>query len=247
MAKKKKKLPPPKKKKKGKKKKADKKRQPVAKTISVEVPAIVVGPEEESSLTRVRWSAAHYYASNLDGVSIRDMAEHPAFGIVSKSTIERWSREDKWLERRRDMQERIRVQVEGAISTDIARQRSEQLLTLQTIFVDAVSKLIPKGKKGQIPEVKSYEGLVNAVTRLAETLDSHRERLGETIIPQMFTPSADEAVDVKSITVKPQLTPDEARAAAKLMIKMRREEISRRQQEMDDADGLVVDAVLGEK
>ena len=59
--------------------------------------------------------------------------------------------------------------------------------------------------------------------------DRWRHELGEQIVPQTFTEDAGPTL----VGVKPQLTDAEARAAAKLMIKMRREELRRKLKEAE--------------
>lgn len=235
-------------------KRAPKKRKPVQKKVQVSVAAVPVGEEEEAGMTRLRWMAGQIYATNMRGYSITEMKQLPIFQDIHLRTLEAWSLKDKWVENRREVQEKIRVQVENRIATEIAKHRSDQLKTMQTIFDDAIDKLMPKprlatdgnGKPvldpegnetyfpGAAPDVKSYEGLVNAITRLSEVLDSQRERLGETLTPQMFVGDDDEGMGSAGATpIQPQLSQEEARAAAKLLIQMRRDKMRTRLKEVD--------------
>ena len=188
------------------------------------------------SLRSLRVMAAEYYAMNLNQCSIADMSRHPIFEAVPRRTLEDWSTKDRWVECRQKAQDKIRAKVENAMASKIAQMRSKQLQSMQGVFDDAMTQLIPQyvmkdGAQVQIsgrPEVKSYEGLVNALTRLAHFLDQSRERLGEVIVPQM---AADDSAHSSQMPVTPKLSEGEARAAAKMLIHMRQKAAAARQGE----------------
>ena len=71
---------------------------------------------------------------------------------------------------------------------------------------------------------QSLEGWVTARIRLAEALDERRTRLSTQIIPQAL-PGQVAASPIPGHLAQQKLTSEESLAVAKLLIKMRREEI----------------------
>lgn len=215
-----------------------KRKPPNAKSIESLVAAEVVSvldvAGDDKSYKTLRWMAGQYYATNLNQCSTADIHKHPVFAVIPKQTLEKWCTSDGWVEQRHIVQEKIKSKVSNALANEVVQMRSAQLKTMHAIFEDAIGNLLPKqDEDGNIvlpnkPPVKSYEGLINAVTKLAGFLDDTRERLGEIIAPNIsFEGESDVQV---AIGVKPKLTQGEARAAAKLLIEMRQADMSRRQE-----------------
>lgn len=210
-------------------------------------PTTPTGPR---SAETVRFHAGLFYASNLAGVSIDEMSKMEQFAGVTKRTLERWSAEDRWLEQRRDFQENVKAALTSEIFSKVMDIRRQQVEVMQQLFDDAVSKLLPDDANAVVPEVKSYEGLLRAVTRSFESLDRMRDRLAETLIPERALTSGSDGDPIIN-PIKPVLTLEETTAAARVIVEMRRKAQATviDDDETDDADGdgngsMVVDAVL---
>jgi hypothetical protein len=208
------------------------KKRPETQTKKVTVEVELTEESEQKGMGYIRWMAGQYYATNLNHCTLRDMNKHPMFGTVSQTTLNNWSSEDKWVQRRQDFQDRIRSKVEHAIANEIVKHRTTQLASAQRMFDDALGKLLPDDKDQPGPEVKSYEGLMRAITQLGDLLDRWRSSLGETLVPMVAFDGPDDGAQI-SLPVKPQLTEGESRAAAKLLIKMRREDLRRKRAEVE--------------
>jgi len=240
-----KKKPPKKKvkaKKKVKKKPPRKKRKPVQKKVSVEIPIHDQGD--------LRFAASMVYISTPRGVSLVEMGRMEQFKGVTRRTLETWSAEDGWRDKRIEFQEAAKSRVSTELMNKLVQARNVQLNDLAAMWSDGFAQMFPKGRGAKLrkPQVKSYEGLLNAMIRLHESIDGTRERMAESFIPETFRQAPDEMGTAVGMPITPQLTQEEARAAAKLMIQMRMaaqlEDDETLEEESDDEDPQIIDAVL---
>lgn len=213
-----------------KKTKRKPKRNPVKKVkTSVEVPIVLDNVPDKKGLGYIRWMAGQYYATSLNQCSLVDMAEHPMFSAVHKSTLGTWSVNDKWTLRRQEFQDRIRSKVQNVIATELVKYRTKQLENLQSLFDKSLDKILKAVDKLSL-DADNLPSYIRAITQLGDLLDKWRSSLGEVIAPSMSFES-DDGTQVASLPMKPQLTEGESRAAAKLLIKMRREAMQRKMEE----------------
>jgi len=168
----------------------------------------------------LRIMAGQYYAANLNQCSIREMESHPIFGVAGGS-LENWSRSDRWVERRMEFQETIRLRVQKVLVSEVVQIQMDQLKDLQKLFDKLFSKVL-KGVDKLDVETTSLPALISAVVKLAELLHEWRLSLGEMVAPKMAFDGKETAA---KIPVKPDLSFEETRAAAKYLIKLRRDQI----------------------
>jgi len=135
--------------------------------------------------------------------------------------LENWARFDRWVERRAEFQETIRSRVQKVLVSEVVQIQMDQLKDLQKLF-DKLFKKVLKGVEKLDVETASLPSLISAVVKLAELLHEWRLSLGELVAPKMVF---DGKETTAQIPVKPDLSFEETRAAAKYLIKLRREQV----------------------
>jgi hypothetical protein len=183
-------------------------------------------PEEADGMRYLRYAAGLHYTTDLRGSTLAAMAKHPVYGAVSLRTLEKWCRKDGWVERRRQNLEAWREQIARGIGNELTRVRTEQLKRLQAISDQAIAKL-----ENNLVDAKSWEGVAGVLVKLAELMDDWRDKIRGDVVPDLsrgFDPPAQ---------ARPQLSDEEARAAAMVIIHKRREQMrleAARQKEPDE-------------
>lgn len=194
-------------------------------------------PENRTALYRyLRYAAGMYYTTDLRGCTLEQLHRHPMFRVMSFHTIAKWAVEDRWTERRQINLEQWRRAIENKIGTELAQAYRTGLSKATRVFDMIFEKI-----ENEVVEPKSLEGLVTAFVKLADLMGDWNERIGKLIIPDM--PAQQAMVAGPAEQAKPQLSQEEARAAAKLLIEMRRKEMRAKaaraaRGEEDDAETL---------
>jgi hypothetical protein len=182
-------------------------------------------PDEADGMRYLRYAAGLFYTTDLRGTTVPEMAKHPVYGAASLRTLEKWCAKDRWIERRKQNLEAWREQIARGIGNELARVRTEQLVRLQAVFELALAKL-----ENDLVDAKSWEGVAGALVKLAEVMDTWRDKIRGDVIPGIAR-SLDPPAQAR-----PQLTDEEARAAAMVIIHKRREQMrleAARQNELD--------------
>lgn len=187
--------------------------------------------ESKASLFRwLRWTAGMYYTTDLRGCTIDQLSKHPMFKVVGLRTLATWSTEDRWVERRQINLEQWRRAIENKIGSELVRARKTGLGKLNKIFDKIFAKIEAEAVEGTTPQ------LVLAIVRLAELMDSWNDRIAKAVIPDLPSQAT---VAGPAETAKPQLTQEEARAAAKLIIQTRRDGMrAKAQRQQEEAEHL---------
>jgi len=168
-------------------------------------------------LTRMR------YVTDQSGLSLRDMAGEPEFSGISRSTLERWSVEDHWVEKRQDFQASVAADIQAKVQDMIEEVRVRQLQDLDGVAQRLLAKLdetvtLPDGTTVPVVMPSSMEGVANALVRVVEASAKMREALAKEV--QQVRPGGPGRANTM---VTPTLADDEARESAKLIMRMRRE------------------------
>lgn len=171
-------------------------------------------PEGADGMRYLRYAAGLFYTTDLRGTIVPEMAKHPVYGAASLRTLEEWCRKDQWIERRRQNLEAWREQISRGIGNELARVRTDQLSRLQAIFEQALAKL-----ENDLVDAKSWEGVAGVLVKLAELMDGWRDKIHGDVVPGISR-----SLDPPAQT-RPQLTDEEARAAAMVIIQKRREQM----------------------
>ena len=198
----------------------------------------------------LRYVAGLQYTTSLNGISVRELCETGMFSSVPTQTMTKWAMADKWSDRRREILESWREQVEQRIGSKLVQQKMKLVEQFQDIQDTLLEKLLPKSHK----YVEALEPIVmgNTVVEVCEVcgrtalqhldpflgvagdklvdvllkLVKMREEMSEAILLVTTRPgyglgNALGPQAGKNSTTgfeKPQLSQEEARAAAKAII-----------------------------
>lgn len=169
-------------------------------------------PENEGHLS-LRHRALLFYCYENQASSIASMSQQAPFNQVALRTLECWSAADRWQERRQQAQERWAIRVQERIGNQLVQKRVDQLRSLEKLDVQ-IGEFLESGSL----EFKSLESGISALVRLAQCMDDLREKvLGDLPRARPQTPEK---------ALVPDLTPDEAREAAKAILEIRRNRMS---------------------
>jgi hypothetical protein len=169
-----------------------------------------------------RFAAGMYYTTDLKGATIEQLHRHPMWNRFSIYTLHQWSREDQWVERRRANMERWQRAIEARIGTEVVKARMADLGEVREIYQKMIKKL-----KGKALKARSYEGMVSALVKLAELMDGWSERLSKEFVPE--APMGGELGIGHGHEVKPSISAEEARVAAKAIMQDRRQQLRLKQ------------------
>ena len=167
----------------------------------------------------IRIFASQAYATS--SLSIAEIARHPVFSVVPQATLEKWSLADKWVDLRQEFQEKTKRRIQNVLANEVVQERSNQLQEMVVLRDKLYNRIINQIDK--LPEEDNIATLLNAFSKLAELSDRFMQDLSEVIVPAAFPEGEGDVMRPVSV-VKPQLTMEEARAAARLLTRMRREE-----------------------
>lgn len=200
-------------------------------------------PSQQQTMQWLRFSAGLYYTTDFQGTTVEKMAKHPIYGAVKLTTLRTWCAEDRWVTRRSQNLERWREAIERKIASEIVKARQDQLERLRAIFDKTAKKL-----EDDVVEPKSYEGLMQALVKLASLMDEWNEKLGRAIIPDMPIATPTEA-SIAAPQTKPQLTDAEARESAKVIMSMRRQRLRESivREQTEEAGKPTLEVIEGEK
>lgn len=188
-------------------------------------------PETGDSFHYKRFAAGMYYTTDLQGVTIEQLNRHPMFRDVSFHTLRHWCVEDKWADRRKANLAKWQRAIESKIGTELLKARSKDLVELRGIYNRMITKL-----KGRALKAKSYEGMVNALTKLADLMDAWSEKISANFVPDVPLESGSVSLGLMAHETRPKLTTQEARAAAKAVLTQRRQETRLRQAQQETVD-----------
>lgn len=185
---------------------------------------MLVSPDPESH-AYLRFLAGEIYASDFSLGSLAQLRRRPLFeGKVSLATLEKWCREDGWVDRRISFQENLRAKIHRELVNTYHQHVQETLKDTKAVLVSALTQLKEPLDKTTL-ETKSREGLMTATARWIQMEHEMVKDLLDFIGPisQGVLPGAQEGADPSKLeTPRPVLSPEEARAAATAIIRMRR-------------------------
>jgi hypothetical protein len=165
------------------------------------------------SNAHIRVLAGIEYATNPDGPSIEQLHRDPRFAQVSVRTLERWSVEDNWTDRRREFVEKWTEYARAQLGTRIAQKRIEDLSLLESLRQDALDKLVDPEEELR---PKSWDSVVQVISKLTEQLDGIRRQIGGEMlstIGQPVLPTADDE--------HPEFARDDIEVAARQLLLQR--------------------------
>jgi len=178
--------------------------------------------EEPASWPYLRYAAGRHYATDFENMcSVEDMTKIPMFSVVPEATLRYWCARDGWVERRKDFLESVRKKEEHVVGTALVQARIHQLAKTQDIMDKAYDLVMVRARKKLAAH--SMEGVMNAYARLCQLSDDQREKLATSLFPDAA--EGQPQTQPLSTSMKPRLSVEEQRAAALVIVRMRREEI----------------------
>lgn len=170
----------------------------------------------------LRMAVAQTYITT-PGLPIEELLNHPKYGKhLNLSTVYDWSRKDNWVEKRRAFMARLQDQIQRQILNEEVNIRTEQTRRFQFLYDKAMDKALEMAEE-DILEVRSFEALLNALTRSYVALDDQRAKIMEQVIPEV-PKAVENPLNDGSIhdSLKPQLSNDEARSVVMGLLESRR-------------------------
>jgi hypothetical protein len=159
---------------------------------------------------RLRAEAGIYYMTNQDP-TLEEMSQDPRFSKVALKTLERWCKEDKWVERRSAFFQAWSARAKERLGTELCRLRQRDLADLETVRALALEKM-----NDEMVTPKSWEGVAKILLEATE----HRDRIA-TAIGQELMPGPGEQKQIRPEDVG--ASPEELQLAAKEILRHRRE------------------------
>lgn len=174
---------------------------------------------DDSSVLGLRYAAGRDYVCTFRDVSVAELAQRPMYRGINVRRMQHWCGIDNWVEKRREWREEYRKAMERAIGTQLIQTRREYMKRAEGVLDMLMGKLLPEEEGAVMLEPSSLESLANATRQWWRELIEEKKELADAILPE---PIAVQAADTTSI-VKPELSQEETRAAAAVIVRMRRE------------------------
>lgn len=191
---------------------------------------VPVVEDENFSNWDLKQLAELHYVTFQGKVSLSEMSRMSPFNRVTERTLFNWSSKDEWVRKRSEYQQQLFDAVRRKIGTQHVQATVSTLDQLGQITQEAYQKLIPMelesedGSKMTVTlDPKTWSSVATVYERLVARLHEIRKDIHDHVVPAVTPNEGGPAEQV----VKPRLTEEEARAAAMLLVKMRRNDIER--------------------
>lgn len=176
---------------------------------------------DDGSVLGLRYAAGKDYICTFRDISVAELSEWPMYRRISIRNMENWCNADKWVERRRAWREEYRQAMEKAIGTELVRTRLKYMKRGEKVLGMLFDQLMPEGDDPELLQPTSLESMANATRQFWAKVVEEKEKLADAIMPEAVAMQPDKALPA----LKPQLSQEEARAAALTIVRMRREQI----------------------
>ena len=183
----------------------------------VETAAIgLAEPEKEvPGYLWLRRLAEVQYVTSREGITIDEMGRDPLYTDVSRITMQRWSCEDCWVEKRQKYYAGISQKIQAKIGQGMMREQLRALKEIQGLGAEILGKLRDKQVR-----VGTYEGLVTAYLKILDYENEMQKKVSKEVVHER-----DGGVRTDTVKVAASLSEVEARVAVDTILKMRREQI----------------------
>jgi hypothetical protein len=165
---------------------------------------------------RMRLDAGLVYMTDQSGITLDQLANDERFN-VSKRTLERWCKEDRWVERRQEFLENWAAVARGRLGSELCRLRQGELAQLEEIQQLAMEKV-----RSELTVTKSWEGVVKVLLDTNRRVEALAASIGAEIMPGQAT-----ARFGGNSEGGEQLSETEKQSLAKQLLQMRRDAIRR--------------------
>ena len=172
-----------------------------------------------------RLLAGELYVRSEVALTLPELHRRPEFQHLTIFCLRDWCTVDKWVERRKSLQEAVRKQVEASIATDLAQARIEQLrylLDLRKKFAEMGTIQNEKGEVNFKLEPRSLESWMAVSIKL----DQHIDKLQHSVASILPSQTANAVIPINqgsglSATLRPRLSEEESLALALKLRDMR--------------------------
>lgn len=203
----------------------------IARMLPELIPENLVPEPGTESWAYLRFAAQIHYTTDLQGTTVEKMHKHPMFSRVPLSTLQAWSKHDKWVMKRKEVLEKWRAQIERTVGERLVQARIQALERVTKIRDRLLKKLEEENSLMLLPADKA----VNALVKLMQMEWDMSEVVLGTILPKLQN-APGQPTDDGTIPHVPRLSPEEARDAAKAILASRRK-MMRGQSDEEEDDG----------
>lgn len=167
---------------------------------------------------QLRWLAGLHYATSLTGTTVAEMAQTEPFTMVTGSTLFRWSRDDRWIEKQRRYRDQIAEKIQARLGDEQVRHHLRMLKDMQGVY----QKIVDLLQDEDAPKPKSYESLVRAYTKLVLAIGEIRRDVVGFVAPrpELSVDASDDSPELTSPMVS-EISEDEAKIAAEAILRQR--------------------------
>lgn len=160
----------------------------------------------------LRAAAGIYYMTDESAPTLEVMSRDARFNSVALKTLERWCKDDQWVERRSAFLQKWKDRANARIGTELCRIRQRDLADLEMLRDMAIEKL-----NDDLTMPKSWEGVAKILLEATE----HRDRIASAIGSELMPTHGGEqpALTAQDVGV----APEELQLAAKAILQQRRE------------------------
>lgn len=163
----------------------------------------------------VRREAGIVFVTDPHGVSVSELHQDPRFQSVPLNVLQDWCTEDRWLERRHEVFEKWRHEVEDRLGSEMAKARIAEIRELHKVRKLALEKLYSPATAA-----KSWEGVARSLLEINARLEELASSVGREVLPS--GPNGAPAIDAN---MRSDLSIEEVRAASREVLKLRRNAI----------------------
>lgn len=161
----------------------------------------------------LRFAAETYYTLSPGDISLSAMCRVPQFENISPETMQRWAHDGGWLARRQQNQDSLRDMLRYRLAHSLVEDRVRHMEAQQWICDEGLSllendRLQPKG---------GWEGVAGAVVGTMRNMEQMRKDVVEELTSGLSAPNADASLG----HVDDDISPEEARAAARALVEVR--------------------------
>jgi hypothetical protein len=132
--------------------------------------------------------------------------------------MNRWSTEDRWVEKRQKFYDGISQRIQSKIGQGMMREQLFALKELQSLGADILGKLRDKQVR-----VGSYEGLVTAYLKLLDYETELQKQVSKEVVHE-----SNGGVRTDTVRVAASLSEEEARVAVDTILRHRREQLRKK-------------------
>lgn len=155
---------------------------------------------------------------SAEPLDLRKVAADKDFDGITVQQLRAWSDAGKWNERRAEHLQRLRQQVQSKLAVALRRSRLQQLGAMRQIEHQGMLML----SDPNLTPKNGWESMANAVTRLSERIESMQASIGRDAAAGLVPVTASLTQGDVPADMMPELSDDEARAAARAVVEMRR-------------------------